>query len=456
MIGTKGWQRYAPALICLATLLAYSGAFRCPFEFDDEGAILTNPTIRHVWTALVPPGDGSAVQRRPIANLSLALNYAISGVDVWSYHVFNVAAHMAAALLLFGIARRTWPAGGARSAFAIAILWAVHPLLTDAVTYVSQRTEVLAGLFALLTIYCVIRGWNLMAVTACALAVGSKESALLVPVIVVFYDRAFLGKRWSDRWKLYAGLAATWTIPILMLPHGNEGTAVFGRGVESLEYLLVQCGVIVHYLRLSFWPAPLVCDYGFPHSPSPMEVIPSLLIIIALLAGIVVAWRYQPWLGFLGIWFFAILAPSSSIIPVAQQVAAEKRMYLPLAAVVVLAVVVARRMRCPGWLAVPAVVLLTALTFQRNLDYESPVTLWADTATKLPQNARACNNLGVALGREGHFEEAATFCRAAIRLDPNYADAYNNLGIALHKLGNRNQASACLRRASQLYSRNSR
>ena len=254
----------AAGLIALAAAAAYSNSLNVPFLFDDLPCTVDNASIRHLWPlgpVLLPPGHYAAVQRRPVVNLSLAINYAISGEKVWSYHALNLAAHVLAALLLFGIVRRTLllPSSGSRFAqaatplaAAIALLWAVHPLLTDAVTYVIQRTEVLAGLFYLLTLYCTIRGaaavqprrWYAAAIAACALAMGSKEAAISAPVIVLLYDRVFLSASWRDvfrrRGGLYAGLAMSWLVVLAFVPYGAEGTKVLGEEGTMFDYALAS------------------------------------------------------------------------------------------------------------------------------------------------------------------------------------------------------------------------
>ncbi len=173
---------------------------------------------------------------------------------------------------------------------------------------------------------------------------GSKESAVSAPLVVLLYDRVFLSASWREvfcrRWALYAALAASWTVVLVMLPHGSEGTSLFGHGSQAVEYASAQYGVIAHYLRLCFWPYPLVVDYGFYAAPTVGQVVPYALLTAALLLATIAAFRYQPWLGFLGVVFFAVLAPSSSVVPLFQQVAAEKRMYLPLSAVVTAVVMV--------------------------------------------------------------------------------------------------------------------
>jgi len=197
----------AGALLALAALAAYANTFSCPFIFDDVPAITDNATIRHLGRlgeVLAPPAkDGSSVSGRPMVNLSLAVDYAISGTRVGSYHATNLAIHLLAVLALFGIVRRTLVRFGwgdaTRVAFLSALLWAVHPLLTESVTCVVQRTESLMGLFYLLTLYGFIRGteaddgagrgrglrWYGFAWLACVFGTATKEVTVTAPVILL-------------------------------------------------------------------------------------------------------------------------------------------------------------------------------------------------------------------------------------------------------------------------------
>ena len=218
------WATFlAGGLIVLAAVLAYRNSFGGPFIFDDELSIRQNPTIRElwpIWKPLCPPNHGEPVTGRPLLNLSFAVNYAINGLNVWGYHVANLAIHVLAALLLFGILRRTFllpSLGNFRIptptclALAIALLWAVHPLQTESVTYIVQRAESLVGLFYLLTLYCFIRGatpaedslWYAGAVLACLLGMASKEVMVSAPLIVLAVRSDFLGRL------VPRGLAAT-------------------------------------------------------------------------------------------------------------------------------------------------------------------------------------------------------------------------------------------------------
>src|SRR5271166_1611891 len=187
--------------IAAAAVAAYAGTFSVPLLFDDESSIAGNPTLRHLASAFWPPGDRT-VTGRPFLNLSLAFNYAVGGTAVWSYHALNLAIHILAGLALFGIARRTLAlrgvASGAAAAFSVAFLWTLHPIQSEAVTYIVQRAESLMGLFYLLTLYCFIRGagaggwsrllWYGASVGSCLLGMATKEVMASAPLVVFLYD----------------------------------------------------------------------------------------------------------------------------------------------------------------------------------------------------------------------------------------------------------------------------
>jgi tetratricopeptide (TPR) repeat protein len=461
----------AVGVIALSVLAAYHNCFSVPFTFDDPGVIAQNPSIRHlwpIWTALAPPrASGMTASGRPVFNLSLAVNYALGGTAVWGYHAVNVVIHILAGLTLFGIARRTLrrpaPIGsgpGLRERFgtaavplatAVAVLWAVHPLQTESVTYLVQRAESLMGLFYLLTLYCFIRGtestrswWYGLCVITCLLGMATKEVMVSAPWIVLLYDRTFGEGTFLKAWKrhgwLYLGLASTWLVlAYLMIGTGSRaGTAGLGTPVRWWQYALTQCWAVPHYLWLSIWPRSLTFDYGMEVAKNLGEVLPSALILLGALAVAVVGLRYRPALGFLGGWFFVILAPTSSVVPVASQTAAEHRMYLPLAAVVALAVT-----GLYSWLgrrSLPVFVVLAVglgfLTVQRNADYRGTLAIWSDTVSKRPGSIRARDNLGLALMDAGRLDEAIEQFEQALRVNPDFAEAAFDLGLAWGKAGN--------------------
>ena len=456
------------ALIALAALGAYHNSFGGPFILDDIGSIPGNPTIRNIAAIsdlLSPPRDRT-VSGRPVVNLSLAVDYALGGTDVRSYHVTNLVIHILAALTLFGLLRRTlllpglpprWSASATPLALAAGLLWTVHPLQTESVTYIIQRAESIVALFYLLTLYCAVRGatgqralfWYVASVAACLLGVGSKEVIVTAPVVVLLYDRAFLAGSFRTalrrRWGLYVALAATWG-PLAWLvasASGRAGTAGFGTDVSIWSYAGTQFGVVARYLWLTVWPNALTFDYGTELAEGVGEILPPALLIAALLAGTIVALWRVPRLGFLGAAFFLLLAPSSSFVPVATQTIAEHRMYLPLAAVVAIVVVgvyaMLDRLGLRGKLAraLPVMVLAGAAvalgwrTTGRNDDYRSELAIWQDTVAKSPDNARAHSNLGSTLESLSRTREAEVCFREAVRLDPEYLVARSNLGNLL-------------------------
>lgn len=505
----------AGAVLAAAALAAYSRGFSGPFVFDDFPSIPDNPTIRHLWplgSALAPPHGGRTVEGRPVLNLSFALNYAAGGTKVGGYHAVNLLIHVLAGLTLFGLLRRTFCLPSLRQrygaaalplALAIAGLWTLHPLATAAVLYVVQRAESLMGLFYLLTLYAFVRGaagdgalaggsgdsppprarglaavaWLGCSWLACLLGMGTKEVMVTAPVLVFCYDRAFLAgtfrEAWRRRWRFYLALAATW-IPLGLLVAGTGGnrggTSGFGAGAGWWGYEATQVQAVGRYLWLAVWPHPLVFEYGPFRIGRMGEILPYAVLVVPLAAAALWAWWERPAVGYLGLWFFGILAPTSLVSGPAQMVV-EHRMYLPLAAV--LTVLVAGAYRLGGrraWPGVLAVALIFGgLTARRARDYRSELSLWQDTAAKRPASPTAHSNLGMALAaagrpREamaefeqvlrllpgnvpahtalgnlyseiGQPEEGLRHLAAALRMAPDYAPAHHNLGVVLDRLG---------------------
>jgi tetratricopeptide (TPR) repeat protein len=481
--------------LVLAGCLAYSNSFSGVFVADDVDAIVNNPHIRSLWpitSAASAPKD-TTLAGRPVVSLSFALNYALAPasdrLDVRVYHAFNLGVHLCAGLLLFGVVRRTLLSSPLRSrfggaapylAFSIALIWLLHPLHTQAVTYIVQRAESLMGLFYLLALYCAIRAiepdgswrWSVASIVACALGMGSKEVMVGAPPMVALWiwlfrrQESFLARR---RLALFAGLAATWILLAwLVLSDARAESVGFGLGGWTWSaYLRTQAEVVVHYLRLALFPSPLVFMYSWPRPASWTQVAPQLVLLILLLALTAVAVvRRQP-VGFIGAWFFLILAPSSSVVPIVTELAAEHRMYLPLAAVIAAVVlsayVSAQRLISPVPRA--AVALMTGVvavslgtaTYARNRDYVSLETLMRDTVEKRPQNAKARVILGGHFLSLARYAEAEAELRSAISVpdqpggDPGVrALAHMYLGSALAAQGNLEEGISHLERARAL------
>jgi protein O-mannosyl-transferase len=466
----------AALLIVLAGAWAYSPSFRGVFVWDDSGAIVENAHVRALWPlseSMTAPLD-TTLAGRPVASLSFAIDYALAPVDVrdvmkpdgparraaveqryldnvWRYHATNLLVHLLASLALFGVVRRTlqssrlqpiWAEHATIMAAAVALIWAVHPLNTQAVTYVVQRVESLMGLFYLLTLYCAIRAghegagrawWIAGAVLACLLGMGTKEVMVTAPIVVVLWDYWFAPAGVSRRrWPLYAGLASTWALLALLLASPSRTHSVgFGLGGwTSWAYLQTQAEVIVHYLRLAIVPDSLVFDYQWPRAASLWAVAPQAAALVMLFAATALAVVRRWPVGFLGAWFFLILAPTSSVLPIATEVAAEHRMYLPLVAVVAAAVLgvaaagfrwaasteaTARSKRLLGGVSLLAVagtaVALGQLTRDRNQVYWSNDALMLDTIAKRPANNLARFSYTSSLVSQGRYAEAEAQAR---------------------------------------------
>ena len=458
------------AALIVVGAAAYANSFNGSFVFDDEPNILENAHIRSLWpiSRVMSAPERSGLSGRPILSLSLALNYAVSGYSVWSYHLFNLAVHILAGLTLYGIIRRALLSERLRERFSkytavlawiIAAIWLVHPLQTESVTYIVQRTESMMGLFYLLTLYSAIRAmeagggllWPAVSVVCCGLGMGAKEVMVTAPVMVLLYDRAFaagsFGAALRRRWGLYAGLAAAWVILIALIWSGpRSASAGFSLSFGPLDYAMNQCFVILHYIRLSVWPAGLCLDYSWPVVRDFWRLLPFAAVILVL--GVVIIWgliRNQAW-SYPAAWFFVVLSPTSSFVPIVD-LAFEHRVYLSLAGLVVLVVlegyVLFERWsaRRAGLVLVAAVIIvLGLLTLQRNKDYRSGMTIWQKTLDIVPDNARAHYNLGSIIQKQGRLDEAISHYRQAIHIKPDDADVYNNLGNILQFQGKIDEA----------------
>ena len=293
---------WRPALIVFAAVIVYCNSLSGPFVFDDRGTIIDNTTIESLSSGAVfsAPHETPAAGR-PVVNISFAVNYAFGGRKVAGYHAVNIAIHLLCGLLVFAIARRAQPSLNA--ALAVGLIWAVHPLNTEAVDYITQRTESLMALFYLVTMYGAIRAseggrsqrmWEAAAIVACALGMASKESMVTAPLAVMLYDRAFLFGSIREaihrRGRLYAGLAMTWLVlgALLWTHPRNLSAGLSAHDADPWTYLLNQAVMITKYLRLVVWPRDLVLYYGWPLPLALRDVLPQALLVVTLLGAAVV------------------------------------------------------------------------------------------------------------------------------------------------------------------------
>jgi len=468
------WTALSILLLAAAALLTWSNTFHSPFLFDDGPAIEKNEALHTFWPpwrSAWAPSD-TTLGGRPVPTLTFVLNYALHGLSLPGYHAVNLLLHVLASITLFGVLRRTFNLPSLRDRFAsvasplaltIALLWLLHPLTTQSVTYIVRRVEVMLGLFFFLTLYAAIRTiethqwrWRLTAMIACLLGMATSETMVVAPLVILLYDRAFVASSFRDalssRRRLYALLSATWLPLILLQLHNPRGSgAGFHLGFPVvLDYLQLQGHFILRYVLLAFRPVGLIFDYGMLGPGQMTGSLLEVIIVAALVIATAVLLFIRPRWAFLPAAFFLVLAPSSSVIPITVEVAAENRMYIPLAALVtgvtLLAFLALRRLTrqlsrgrrsfaaevaLPVLLALAAVGALAALTYTRNADYRDPLTLWNDTVAKRPDNPRVLYSLADALTAAHRLTDALPWYRKAAAVSPRDSAVWLNWGNAL-------------------------
>ena len=464
--------RLAPVLLFVAVAAVYGSSLAAPWVWDDSTAIVDNPAVRTFWPlseAFAAPDD-VPVAGRPVTSFTLALDYLLFGLDVTAFRATNALIHALAAWSLFGLIRRTLrsPVLAARFgasadgiALASALLWVVHPLVGECVSYLTQRTTSLFGLFFLLTLYAVARSaasggrwrFTLAALAACLAGMGSKEVMVTAPVVALVYDRLC----WSDSYRgvlrergaLHAGLFGTWLALVWFLATGPDYTRLkmgYAVGVGPFDYLVAQAPILVHYLVLAVWPAGQVLDYGrFTPAPVADAIVPGVLlaaVLVVTLRGVVrgSVWALLPFV------CFAVLSPTSSVVPVGGEVGAERRMYVPLAALVTWMVAFGAerltgvRVEARAAAVAVAILALGAAAHTRAELFLDPVELWRNAVAATPDNPRPHVLLGNQLVRTGAPEEGADHYRRAIALDPKFVDSWNNLATVHHRAGRYDEA----------------
>ncbi len=404
-------------LLLAAALAAYANAFGGSFQFDDFNVIVRQPAVHSLaawWDSM--PGI------RPLLKLSYALSWSAGGGTL-AFHAVNVALHAANVLLAWAILRELWSRMGVAevrmAAFAGALLFALHPAHTEAVTYISGRSVSMMAFFYLASVLAYLRGaprWLSPALFLAALA--TKEVAVTLPLALLLIEaldqrrpfelRAALKRQWLHWAALGVGLLA-----IAALPRYREmlETSLALRGLT--EQLALQAAAIARHAGvLTLAVAPNI-DPEVPFVPTVLGVA----ILAAIAVGLALL-RIQPWYAFALLWFFLHLAPTNSLLARADAVN-DRQLYLASIGPLALAGLAIALM--PRWRAAPIIVaaaMLGVATVARNQDYRSEVALWSDTTRKSPGSARAWNNLGYAFQLEGRREEARTAYERALALDP--------------------------------------
>ena len=469
--------RLGAIAVAVAGALAYSSSFGGVFVYDDVHNIVQNPHLARLWppTGWLWARPGFGLAGRPVVSLTFALNHAFGGLGTGGYHALNLAIHLGAALFLFGLVRRALLLARGRAgeasfglALATAALWVVHPLTTGAVTYLYQRCESLMGFFLLGTCYLSLRSfteehplrWRIGAVAACLLGAGCKETMVVAPLLVLLLDALLASGSLRAALRahrgLYGGLFLSWiAIAVLVVTSGARADSVgfsFAQ-VTAWDYLRAQAAGIVLYVRLSLWPHPLVFDYGWPIPQRVLGWMPQGLAVLAALGITLRGLARRAPAALCGAWFFLILAPSSSFLPIATELVVEHRAYLPVAAVILLVLLALQRMLPPrAWpaFALAAVLALGVRTWDRNLDYHSEQRLWRSALQRVPGNPRAHYAVGDIARASGRRNEALMHYEEAVRLDPEGAEWRVQPGVLLMEFGETERAIAHLAAAVRL------
>lgn len=461
-------NRRSIVLIVLVGLIAWFNTFSGVFLFDDGYTIVSNEKVNDITLE-------RAKLARAFVGYVNAINHLSDGANPRGYHLVNLIAHLLASLALFGLARRTlllerWPErirdASRPLALSIAMLWMVHPLQTASVTYIIQRCESMMGMFYLLTMYCFVRGatakspfyWYIASIFCGLLGNACKEVIVTAPFVILAYDWVFLRLGlWTlikRRGWYYLLLTAIITLSFLYWSANAvvSGTNSYALGFDypwfgPWEYLMSQTHVILHYVRLAFWPDLLCFDY---QDWEPIRTwrdcwLQGSILSIAVLFSLVEIFRRR-WVGFAIFAFFAILAPTSSVMPI-QDLIFDHRMYMSLAPLICLVVgfgwwattaVIDRGLlpaRTMAYLRsaviVGLVVVLSVATMFRNDDYQSRLTIWSDVVKKRPNCVRAMTEVASQLYKPDTAEEAFALAKRAVELSPNYPDARYYYGLML-------------------------
>ena len=425
-----------------ASWLVYGWTLDAPFLLDDQATIRNNPAIQSLaWPDVVnPPPTPMGFSRRPIANLSMAVNFAAGDLQISGYRIFNLLLHALNAFLLFLLVRlvaenflRLPTRAAQAAAFFAGFFWVVHPLSTSAVHYITQRPEMLAACAFLAMFYAQSRAvlsptpkkWLLAAWFACLFAMGSKESMVLLPLLAILFDRCVARWTWCEQWRqrgvYYLALVSTLVWPFLLLVKDDSGLVLHTGMDERWCYFLTVAEGLVRHVSLVFWPRGLVFDYGTRLVGELGDVAPHLFAVV--LAAMFVPWGLcrRSLAAWTGAAVFAVMLPSWINMAPGQPVA-EHRFYLPAALILACVSVVsaARCVHSPRWRlpVVVAAVLLSVLfmwlAVQRAALYADPAALISRDVRSWPRSDRSYMNLGLVLEVGEDYEGAARQFELAI------------------------------------------
>jgi Flp pilus assembly protein TadD len=469
------------AILVVVAVLAYSNTFRVGFTFDDLRVITENPAIKHLSN---PKEFWNYWSTRWLVLLSLALNYRIHGLRVPGYHIVNLAIHVLNGIVLFYLVRRLLRSKSLEGkpflrydreiAFFSALLFLAHPVQTEAVTYIVQRTTSLATLLYLtaLLLYVAARQSKdrsratfsyVLCIAATAAGMLTKEITITIPLCIVLYVVVLENespRQIVRRWRHFLPVLLTLLIiPTTLLLSQARTMLEFSdpqRAALRLplhDYLLTEVNVVRTYLRLLFVPAGQNLDWEYPAARSLLEprTFLSLMLLLAIVAGAIWLRKRNALVCFGILWFFLSLSVESSFLPL-YNVIAEHRLYLPMAGFSIALVaglysIAADRFNILAAAALSVfIVILAVATHERNRIWQEG-RIWEDVVKKSPQSARAHNNLGNWYKSQGRLDDAIHEYTRALELDPSYFGAYTNLGLTYDQKGRMEEAVRCYARA---------
>jgi len=456
-------------IIIALTVLIFLNTSGNDFVYDDLEAIVNNPSIRD--TGNIPlfftnPGRTAVTSEllqnvyRPLLMTTFALNYAAGGLDVAGYHLVSISLHAANAVLLYllilAMAGTGLNAGGGNAQLAsllISLFFAVHPVNTEAVNYIWQRSELMASFFYLVTLLCMVnymRGGKALlyaaAVVSFVMALLTKEMAVTVPVVLLLFDWYFISSFKKD---VFMRNLKRYYLPFIVLAVvyacfrlfsyrilRESGTGGGSAGWGAFKYFITQARVIIQYLRLMVFPRGLSVHHDVPLSSSLSDptFLASGAVILLMIAGAVMMRKKLRTYSFFILWFFIMLIPTSSVIPLYPVIMNEHRIYLAGAGLVAVFVLASTKKSTLLLMAV-LLVLCASLTVKRNSEWKDSFTLWSAVAREYPDNYMAYFNLGVAHVASEQYDKGIEYYRKAVSIKPDYAEAYYNLGVAYGGLG---------------------
>ena len=443
------------AALLLLTLVVYANSLANPFHYDDIHSIVDNPHLRalvRVPSYFVDPsafsGDPDIAMYRPMLLVTFALNHALGGYEVLGYHLLSIGLHMACVLFVGAIAKRLL--GNAWAAFFAAGLFALHPIQTEPVNYISSRSEILAALFFLLGFWAyLLGGTRHWAWVGLAYAAGllSKSIVVVLPAVLLAYE-IIVRRRWPrDKQGLFALLFFVGGLYLLTVRSMLLRATITAPVRPYSEQFWTQIKAMVFYLQMLVWPANQSVDHQFILSDSlfdPIVAVASFFLLSLIWLGIHHRHPHAVPLFALA-WFFIILAPST-LVPL-NVLVNEHRLYLPGAAFAIAIAYAGHGLQqkigglWAGGLALLVLVTGAWATTERNEIWRDEYTLWGDAAAKAPLMARPFIYLGNAYARDGRVEEAVAAFEHVVRRDAKYAPAYAQLG-KLYLLQGRDEHAA--------------